>query len=347
MRCGLEVSCFERLGEMPAGAAALFGGDFYSSLSWYGVVCLHALPEGARAAFFVVSAGGAVVAVAPMMRLADGRYAALTTPYSALWRVLAAAGVDGEMLRSAGVALGRVWRAGGTVRLDCLDGGDFATGAAVAGARGTGLLPLRFAHFGNWVQPAGVGGWAAYLAGRPGHLREAIRRRGRQAAREGVVFQVVTGGEGLEAGIAAYEAVYARSWKDAEPHPGFIPGLMRACAAEGALRLGVLRRAGEVLAAQVWVARPGWASVLKLAHDEAARALSPGTVLTAMMIERVLRDDAGAELDFGRGDDLYKRDWTSVRRGREGVVLASPFVAAGVGAIARHFGGVVKKRVRI
>ena len=38
-----------------------------------------------------------------------------------------------------------------------------------------------------------------------------------------------------------------------------------------------------------WVLAGGTATVLKLAHDEAARSRSPGTVLTAAMIRGLLR----------------------------------------------------------
>ena len=59
----------------------------------------------------------------------------------------------------------------------------------------------------------------------------------------------------------------------------------------------------------------------KLAHDESALALSPGTVLTALMIRHLLNEDDVLELDFGRGDDPYKRNWAGLRRQRRGIVL--------------------------
>ena len=68
----------------------------------------------------------------------------------------------------------------------------------------------------------------------------------------------------------------------------------------------------------------GTATVLKLAHDEAARARSPGTVLTALMIRALLERDGVAELDFGRGDDAYKSLWAGRRRQRIGVLLVNP-----------------------
>ena len=55
------------------------------------------------------------------------------------------------------------------------------------------------------------------------------------------------------------------------------------------------------------------------------RDLSPGTVLTALMMAGILDgDDAVHEVDFGRGDDPYKRLWAGRRRQRVGLVIADP-----------------------
>ena len=91
----------------------------------------------------------------------------------------------------------------------------------------------------------------------------------------------------------------------------------------------------------------GTASVLKLAHDEAARARSPGTVLTAAMIRGLLDRERVTELDFGRGDDGYKSLWAGQRRPRIGVVLVNPRRPAGLLTLGRHvLGRHVLDRVR-
>jgi CelD/BcsL family acetyltransferase involved in cellulose biosynthesis len=114
---------------------------------------------------------------------------------------------------------------------------------------------------------------------------------------------------------------------------------MRAAAGAGVLRLGVLRRGGEPVAAQYWTVAGGTARVEKLAHDEAARTLSPGTVLTALMVRHLLEQEHVAALDFGRGDDAYKAGWTGLRRQRIGVLLCPPWHKAGFFAAARHLAG--------
>ena len=53
----------------------------------------------------------------------------------------------------------------------------------------------------------------------------------------------------------------------------------------------------------------GTAWIHKLAHREDSRALSPGTVLSAALFERVIDGDGVELIDFGTGDDGDKRDW--------------------------------------
>jgi CelD/BcsL family acetyltransferase involved in cellulose biosynthesis len=100
------------------------------------------------------------------------------------------------------------------------------------------------------------------------------------------------------------------------------------------------------VAAQYWTVTGGTATVHKLAHDETARKLSPGTVLTALMVRHLLEQDRVAALDFGRGDDAYKAGWTGRRRQRIGVLLCPPWHPAGFHALARHLLGQVAGRLR-
>jgi CelD/BcsL family acetyltransferase involved in cellulose biosynthesis len=121
---------------------------------------------------------------------------------------------------------------------------------------------------------------------------------------------------------------------------------MRQAAAAGALRLGLLHAGETAIAAQLWTVAGGTASVLKLAHDEAYKPLSPGTVLTARMIARLIDGEGVAALDFGRGDDPYKRLWTTRRRQRIGLFLAAPWHPAGAATLLRQALGQLRRRWR-
>jgi len=103
----------------------------------------------------------------------------------------------------------------------------------------------------------------------------------------------------------------------------------------GLLRLAVLWQGDQPVAAQMWVVEGARATVLKLAHDQAHDAASPGTVLAALTIRHLIEQDGVRALDYGRGDDAYKRGWTGARRQRIGLLIANPRHPRGLAAISR------------
>ncbi len=341
------VSGWRSLEALPEDAAALFAPPLrervFASRPWYRAVVEAAIPTGAEPCLLVCSAASGPVALLPMLR--QGRsLGSLTTPYTALYRPLAATD-DAAALQVAGRAFGRFCRAWSCVRLDALDPGWPGLAPFLAGLGEAGLRAERFAQFGNWqARTAGLD-WAGYLRARPGALREVVRRKTARFWREdGADFELVAGPDGLAVAMAAYEAVYARSWKRPEPFPRFVPTWMGEAAAAGILRLGLLRLGGRPVAAQLWIASGGWASVMKLAHDEAFAPLSPGTVLTALMIRSLIEREAVDTLDFGRGDDPYKQLWAERREPRIGLLLINPRRPAGAAALARQTLGRLLRR---
>jgi hypothetical protein len=329
---------------LPPDAAALLGTDgFFSSPAWWRTVWEAGIPPGASPVL-ALHGGGPGTVLFPLLRLADGRLEALTNPYTCLYQPAAGPQAD---LHAAGRALARLAGRTPGLRLDALDPDWAGLAPLLAGARAGGRVPLRFDHFGNWREALAGRDWTEYLAARPGALRETVRRRLRAAERDPALsFALVADAASAEQGIAEYEAVYARSWKEPEPFPRFNAVLMRHAAQEDRLRLGLLRRDGAAIAVQLWIVHDGTAAVLKLAHDEAFKPLSPGTVLTAWMLRRLIGEEPISSIDFGRGDDPYKQLWTGSRRQRIGVVLANPLHPAGLGLLLRHGLGRLRQAAR-
>lgn len=122
----------------------------------------------------------------------------------------------------------------------------------------------------------------------------------------------------------AYEDIYAASWKPEEGSPAFLRGFAEAESAAGRLRLGIARIDGTAVAAQFWTVEAGSAFIHKLAHREDAKVQSPGTALSAAMFEEVIDGDGVSLVDFGTGDDAYKRDWMEDIRPRYQIEALNP-----------------------
>ncbi len=340
----MEIFATSRLDDLPETIFPPAAADFFSSRLWYETVIDAALPDGVAPCFVAAKRHGVVRAVFPL-RLDPAGPASLTTPYTCRYAPLFAADADQEERVAAAASFGRFCRRYPVVRLDALASGTPDLMGLAAGARAAGLIVRQFRHFGNWHEALAGRDVAAYLAGRPGSLRETIRRKLRRAEAR-TEMSIFATEDGLEAGIAAFEQVYARSWKEPEPFPRFNAALMRAAAARGLLRLFVLKDASGPIAVQFWIVAGGIATVLKLAHDEAARDLSPGTILTAHAIRTLIAGDGVTALDFGRGDDPYKSLWASARRQRVGLLLINPRRPAGLVTLARHMAGEMRRSLR-
>ncbi len=215
----------------------------------------------------------------------------------------------------------------------------------------SGFLVRQTFGFGNWYEPTEAIGYAAYRDSLSSRTRNTIGRRTRKLEREHDVRYLMTdGGDGFDEAFLAYRQIYENSWKIPEAYPDFISGFLKACIAIGALRLGVLFVDGEPAAAQIWTICNGEATIYKLAYDEKFQNLSAGTVLTARMMEDVLEKDRPREIDYGFGDDPYKKEWTRHRRERKNLIAfrrATPAGAlAAAGFISRQLASTLRDRLR-
>ena len=123
----------------------------------------------------------------------------LTSPYTVLFQPLLAPGADPVAVRHG--RWGGICGGSTLVRLEALDPDWPGLAPLLAGMRRAGMLAQRFDHFGNWHEDLAGRCWAAYLAARPGALRETIRRRGRAAAKDQAIrFETVTGRRAAGAG---------------------------------------------------------------------------------------------------------------------------------------------------
>ena len=203
-----------------------------------------------------------------------------------------------------------------------------------------------FFCFGNWTHDIDGANYTAYLASRPSRVRNTVKRKTRQFLAQGRGdLELITGTEALEDYIQKYVAVYNASWKKEEPYPDFIPHLLRLGAAKGWLRLGMAHYDNTPVASQIWLIHGGCAYIFKLAYHDDYKHLSPGTVLTAFMMQQVIDNDAVTRIDYLSGDDSYKKDWMSQRGERCGIAAYNPRTLYGLAMLAARVLNTAKKTI--
>lgn len=307
MACRVYHAELAQVQDHPRLAALLARGRAagpFDRADWLSLLARHAF-AGARAFLAVAQDDDGALLALPLVERPQG-LAALANWYSFWARPITDAPERADLLLRA---LARDLAPHGAL--------DFAP----LPAREAGWMARAFRAAG-WVaavEPAHVNrhmrldgqDFAAWWATRPGALRATVRRKGASGAVQCRVASTFDAGD-----WAAYEAVYAASWKPAEGDPAFLRAFAQGESAAGALRLGLATLDGQPVAAQFWSVEAGTTFIHKLAHRQDARGASPGTLLSAAMFAHVIDVDGVTAIDFGTGDDPYKADWMDGTRTR-------------------------------
>jgi len=297
-----EVELFEDLDAVARDAAGALDRpaqpNLFDRLDWFRLLAAHCPPPGKLLALRARNAEGSSWLFLDVRHpLAEGYANFYSLRFDAIGRR------DATLLTAIAAAL----RDGGLVEVDLAPLEDPEPLRHAFGKAGWSTLVTPFAV--NWRADTAGLDFDAYWAKRPGQLRNTVKRRAKAAGLDVVVHDRFD-----PAAWAEYEAVYRASWK---PEEGSFP-LLRALAEQegtaGTLRLGIARKDGVPVAAQLWLVENGEATIHKLAYAEAAKEHSPGTILSAAMFRHVLDRDRVRSIDYGNGDEAYKADWMDRRR---------------------------------
>jgi hypothetical protein len=183
--------------------------------------------------------------------------------------------------------------------------------------QGAGWTVLREQSDTNHILRVGGRSWQEYHACLPGKLRSTIKRKSRN-----VQCRIIPRFD--EVVWAQYVSIYKDSWKPEEGSLPFLRQFAETEGREGRLRMGVAYAEGVPVASQIWTVEGGTAFIHKLAYRESAKAMSPGTVLSAAMFERALDTDRVELIDYGIGDEAYKHDWMEEVRPRYRLDMVRP-----------------------
>jgi hypothetical protein len=131
-------------------------------------------------------------------------------------------------------------------------------------------------------------------------------------------------GKEVKAALSDYHSAYSASWKAYEQYAELLNALATNLSAPDWTRLAVLYIDEKPAAAQLWFVLHGKASIFRLAYDEDWKQYSPGSILTAYLMQYVIDTDEVDEIDFLNGNEAYKQDWMTERRERWGLVFFKP-----------------------
>jgi hypothetical protein len=346
---------FEALPESYASLSAdVSSARFTSSLAWYSnLVATTADDRSSLRLFGLESDAGAACALLvarrrrvpffyPYSHCLEGWSNLYTPSFAPL--VSARAGPPAAVAKAFAEAVAHAPRSWGSLRFDCWDRSSPLFGAFAEALRSQGFLIHSYFQFANLYEEVAGDTWETYLRRRSSKLRNLLVRKSRKLSLAGRHrFEVVGHCPSPDSAIEAYDKVYRASWKAPEPYPRFIPGLIKTTSRAGCLRLGLLFLDDEPIAAQLWLVSGGCATLYKLAHDKRHQALSPGSLLTAHMLRRVIEVEGACEVDFGRGGEAYKSLWMDQRRESWGLLAFDRRHPGALLEAARHLGA---KRLR-
>lgn len=369
VHCMNKVCVYQDFENLPNSYKAIFAdtgaaSDIFQSLPWFRNLAATGLPQNTFLRIYGVESDakqGAPLLVLPLCHQTSGQkrfpprnLTALSTFYTSLFgpiiresRALAASSLE-ENLDALMKAIATERPRWDTIDLHPIEADSQVFNGLVNAFRKNGMAVQRYFCFGNWYLNVNGRTFQEYCNALPSKLRNTLERKSKQLENANRLrIQIFSTMNGLDIGIEAYEKIYHASWKTPETYPAFIPGLIRTCAEQGWLRLGIAYIDEQPAAAQIWIVYNNVASIYKLAYDDRFASFSIGTILTARLMQHVIEVDKVSEVDYLTGDDDYKKDWMSDRRERVGLIAFNLGTLRGFFSACKNVGGhAIKKIIR-
>ncbi|MEN3974093.1 GNAT family N-acetyltransferase [Emcibacter sp. SYSU 3D8] len=331
------------MSRVPEDFAALFerdgARDFFLTRDWFELLSAQGLdPALDRLILGARSQGGTPAALMPLAS-SDGKVTGLANYYTMLYAPLINTSLPDSEVADALRAIARTLKAQCcTVHLRPMAADAPVLPALSRTFREAGFVVDSYPCSAmRYLDCRGLDA-ATFTAGLESRITNTIRRNmGDMRAPDS--FALYTEPSEVDRAMTLYEAVYAASWKEAEPFPGFMRALAELCARRGMLRLGCWSIDGDPAAAQFWIVHNGRATIYKLAHDRLYHTRSVGSALTLRMFQEILDGDHPGRIDFGLGEEPFKADWTPDSAPRIGWLAFNPLTPRGAAAAARHKAG--------
>jgi CelD/BcsL family acetyltransferase involved in cellulose biosynthesis len=184
--------------------------------------------------------------------------------------------------------------------------------------------------YGNWFLEVYQYNYQNYLESRPSQLRNTLKRKANKLKNNDLKYCVYKTPDEVNTNLESFIDLYNNSWKKPEPYPYFIPDLVNKFSKEGWVKLGMIYINSEIAASQLWFIIRNTAYIYKICQNPKFDSCSPGSLLTAYLIEHTLIHDKVIKVDFLTGDEPFKKNWMSHRNERWGLQIANPKTVIGL-----------------
>ncbi|HEY9093159.1 GNAT family N-acetyltransferase [Parasphingorhabdus sp.] len=277
--------------------------SLFDRLEW--LAQLHALCLPGNQPLIVHSAESSAEAWLFLMKKGAGSYTALANWYNFTYRPIFADDYDKNVKLALLTSIARKLPFHcHRIEIAPVPDEDQAASLTEQAFRQAGWIVFKAKADDNHILSVNGRTFEEYWSGRPGKLRNTVRRKAKKNL-VSIRIETIFSDEHWN----HYLDVYAQSWKPEEGNPDFLKNLAKQEGSAGCLRLGLAYIDNVPVAAQFWTVENGEALIHKLAHVEDATKSSPGTLLSVAMFRHVIDVDGVKLIDFGTGNDSYKREW--------------------------------------
>jgi hypothetical protein len=326
MQCSpvMKFTCYSRWRELPPGVEQLFAScaetSMFMSREWFETLEATTLKETQTLMLACVVDRENVLALLPLVSDDGQHWQSLNHRYTALVSLLVTDREQDAVVDCLAEGLSRLDVV--ALRLEPVAEQDTGLSRLESAMESRGYTSHRHFFFYNWFHRTHEQSFNEYMAERPSRVRNTIARKQRKLEREhDCQISMFRQGQVVPA-LADYHAAYTASWKAHEQYADLLDAVAINLAVPDWTRLAVLFIDGNPAAAQLWFVVHQKASIFRLAYNEAWKHYSPGSILTAYLMQYVINNDKVAEIDFLTGNEAYKQDWMSERRQRWRLVLA-------------------------
>ena len=321
----MKFTCYSDWQQLPESVSLLFAlagkESMFLTREWFEALHATSSEDGQSLLLASVVSRDCVLALLPLNG-ADDHWHAFSHRYTALFGLLLAETDRAAVLDC--LAAGLSQRGIHALQLQPVAEDDRSLIGLQAALESAGYQTHRHFAFYNWIHRTRGQSFDDYMAARPAQLRNTINRKRRKLAREQEYSIRLYKDGDVAQGLREYHSAYAASWKANEQYAELLDTVAMTLSVPGWTRIAVLAIDGKAVAAQLWFVVQGKASIFRLAYDEQWKRYSPGSILTAYLMQYVMDTDKVEEIDFLTGNDAYKQDWMSVRRQRCRLLFVKP-----------------------